>query len=541
MEKSLQSENIEKVVCVGVGGLGNYYIALFFHYLGSEVIGYDVVESERVKKLKQLGIKIHLENPTKRLDPNTDLYVYSDALPNEILKKLKGQNPGIAGAEVGEFFSDLIDSYEKGVLTQKEKAAFNKSNIAPLYKIDQKKMKYIAVTGTDGKTTTAAILCHLLEKCGYKPALISTVSAKIGKEEIDTGFHVTTPPAQDTYKFLKKIEEANCSHVIIEATSHGLFHKRLAGLKFDVAVYTNISEEHLDYHKDWLGVFRAKALLARKHLAEDGTVVLNLDDNRTYQKLKNTFSKRVHYTQKNDGKNQQDIVAAKKIQTTKTGFSFEVATNCNKYPTKLNIIGKYNISNALAALSACKALKVDLKKATKHLSTFKTVTGRMQVIQDKPFKVVVDFAHTPNALKNALESAKKLAGKDSRLIAVFGCAGKRDPHKRHKMGAWAAKYADITIATAEDPRSESLKEINDAIETGWKSIDRKGHRLIRFDDDTKNVKVRRDAIKKALALAKPGDVIVIAGKAHEKSLCFGNTEHPWNDIGETKKLLKIKS
>jgi UDP-N-acetylmuramyl tripeptide synthase len=173
----------------------------------------------------------------------------------------------------------------------------------------------------------------------------------------------------------------------------------------------------------------------------------------------------------------------------------------------------------------------DIVDSIKH---FKSVTGRMELIQEKPFKIFVDFAHTPNATLKALESVKEIT--DGRLIHVFGCAGLRDTSKRYEMGKISNQLADITLLTAEDPRTENLKEINDEIERGWRDGGRDGE-LIRFDYDDRDVEVRRDAIKRALEIAKEGDTVIITGKAHEQSLCFGDTEYDWNDIDEVRKLI----
>ncbi len=203
------------------------------------------------------------------------------------------------------------------------------------------------------------------------------------------------------------------------------------------------------------------------------------------------------------------------------------------------VIGKYNVSNALAAISTLRVLGVDDKNMNTLLKDFSSVQGRMNVLQKEPFMIIVDFAHTPNALKSALESASKLKKKNSKIILVFGCASKRDDYKRPIMGEYAKKYADITILTAEDCRMESLKKINDEIEKGWKEYQTNEKRqLIRFDDDTHNIKVRRDAIKKAISLASSGDIVLITGKGHERSLCFGLKEYEWSDIAEIKKLIR---
>jgi UDP-N-acetylmuramoyl-L-alanyl-D-glutamate--2,6-diaminopimelate ligase len=188
-------------------------------------------------------------------------------------------------------------------------------------------------------------------------------------------------------------------------------------------------------------------------------------------------------------------------------------------------------------LSICSKEGIPLENLLSSIASLQPVVGRMEVLQQKPFIVIVDFAHTANSTLNALKSAKKLVKDGSKLIHVFGCAGQRDPGKRFKMGKTSNEYADITILTAEDCRFESLKDINDEIERGWRDGGNKNAKIFRFDDDTVNVEVRRDAILKAFELAQENDVIIITGKSHENSLCFGDVEYDWNDIEEVKKLI----
>ncbi|MBN1618191.1 UDP-N-acetylmuramoyl-L-alanyl-D-glutamate--2,6-diaminopimelate ligase [Candidatus Dojkabacteria bacterium] len=543
----MKYSKIKNVVCAGIGGGGIYYVARFFLLLGARVTGYDLKESDNVKEIIKSGAKVKLKNPDEPFDKNTDICVYTYAYPDEIIKKLKENNSDIGVVEVGEFFDKLISDYESGKLSDKELKAFQDSDIAPLYNLDYEKVKYVGVTGTDGKTTTSSMIYDILSENGFTPGLISTVSAKIGNEEIDTGFHVTTPSSQELFKVLKKMQDANCTHIIIESTSHGLSMGRLAGVKFDVAVYTNITEEHLDYHKDWEGLYEAKSRLIKNHLKENGSVVINNDDKRSFTKLNELCSnlgiKPLVYGL-SEGFSQdfnENIISAADTTFNENGIKYKLKFGndeiaCDVY---IPIFGEYNVSNSLAAISACVALDVPKNIAAKALVDFKTVLGRMEILQKQPFSVIVDFAHTPNALNVALNSAVRLKKSDgNKLIVVFGCAGKRDKYKRFKMGEVAGNLADTTIITAEDPRTESLKDINDEIERGWKTTaNQKSQVFMRFDDDSINVQVRRDAIIKALELAKAGDVVIMCGKGHEKSLCFGVDEFEWNDIDEVKKLL----
>jgi UDP-N-acetylmuramyl-tripeptide synthetase len=218
----------------------------------------------------------------------------------------------------------------------------------------------------------------------------------------------------------------------------------------------------------------------------------------------------------------------------KDGLKFKLNTKTDTFNVYIPIYGKYNVSNFLLACGICMNEGVEVEDIVESIKTFESVTGRMDLIQEKPFKVFVDFAHTPNATLNALESVKEIT--EGRVIHVFGCAGLRDTTKRYEMGRISNQLADITILTAEDPRTENLKEINDEIERGWRDGEGEGE-LIRFDYDDRDVKVRTEAIEKAIELAKDDDTVIITGKAHEQSLCFGDTEYNWNDIDEVRKLL----
>ena len=528
--------NQHKVACIGIGGGGVFYVAKFFVKLGVQVYGFDLQESERTKELQSLGVRITFANPTKALEPGTSLFVYSPGLPNPILQELERHNGNIPHQDVGAFTTKLIHDYEENLLNEQEKTAFLASDIAPLFSLNQSKMTYIAVTGTDSKTTTCAMIYHILRKLGYKPGLISTVSAKVGDKDIDTGFHTTTPSSQELFKLLKLMEKEHCTHAIVEATSHGLAMGRLAGLKFNAIAYTNITSEHIDYHKTWTHYYLAKETLLTEHTTSRSIVVLNKDDKRAFPLLEQKAKALA-----------RDIIS---YSLTPKTLAMVTATDITENPTIsfvinkqsqtiIPILGRYNISNALAAITLISRLEnKQVSETASLLGNFQTVTGRMQIIQSSPFTVIIDFAHTANALEEALRSTRKILPKSKKLIVVFGCAGKRDDSKREPMGSVAGEHADITILTAEDPRTEKLIAINDAIEVGWKITATSEKVLYRFDDDSQHANIRRQAIAKAISLAKKGDVILITGKAHEQSLCFDNIEYPWTDITETMKLLR---
>jgi UDP-N-acetylmuramoyl-L-alanyl-D-glutamate--2,6-diaminopimelate ligase len=527
----MEYRNLNSFTILGIGGKGAYYIAKYLLLLGKSIIGYDLKSNERTLELEKLGAKITYSNPDLNSRFTTEGYIYSNDLPPKLQNSIHSSNSGLPALEVGEMYHKIVDDYEDNGLTGDEVRAFKQSNIAPLYDIDTDKMKYIAVTGTDGKTTTCTMIYHLLKKNGFKPALVTTVSAKIGEDDIDTGFHTTTPSSQEVYALIKKAEDASCTHMILETTSHGLLQGRIMGLKFDAVGYTNITEEHLDYHKSWENLAFAKSLLIRKHTKLESKVVLNTDDSRSFGYLKDLH----RYLSYSTTDNSADYLADK-IEESDHDIQFTLSNKKNSVKVTIPILGRYNVSNFLAACGVVNSLEnMSLEKISEGIRDFETIRGRMEVIQTAPFTVIVDYAHTPNALENVLKSVKKLTS--GKIINVFGSAGQRDFYKRPIMGKISNENSDITILTAEDPRLESLAEINDQIESGWKEGNNKEGQLIRFDDISNNVAVRRDAIQKALDIARDGDLVIITGKAHEMSLCFSQTEYPWNDIDEVKKLL----
>lgn len=384
------------------------------------------------------------------------------------------------------------------------------------YGFPSKKLTIIGVTGTDGKTTTSTILYHLLHENGYKVALISTVSAKIGDQDIDTGFHVTSPDHFPLQKLLRQIVDKGYTHVVLEVTSHGLDQHRFGGISFEGGIVTNVTEDHLDYHKTWDKYLKAKAKL----FDETKFAVLNAED-KSFDYLKNNAKGQV-------------ITYGQSIGD----------WNLENFKFNLKILGQFNYLNSLAASAAANRLGVSKENIKKSLASFEGVNGRMQVMQNDPFTVIVDFAHTPNALKTALLELNKI--KKGKLISIFGCAGQRDKNRR-KMGFESAKMADITIITAEDPRTEGVEKISQEI-AGWsekggaKEVIQSNLMTDKNINFPVYVKIadRKKAIDFALGLAKKGDVIGIFGKGHEKSMCYGTEELSWSDQDVVRGLLKVQ-
>lgn len=384
-----------------------------------------------------------------------------------------------------------------------------------------RKLVVIGVTGTDGKTTTSTLIYELLqEHTQGKIGLISTISADFGGQSLSTGLHVTTPSAPEVQKYLAMMRDAGLTHVVLEMTSHGLAQGRLNGVDIDVAVMTNVTHEHLDYHGSWEAYCEAKALLfrglatsARKPNVPKISVI-NADD------PSHDFFMAIPSEQKMDyGIENRAAVRAAEVQYTNMG---SLITLENGEVLKSNLLGKFNVSNVLAAVVAARSLgATDVQSG---LDRVKGVSGRMEAIDEgQNFMAMVDFAHTPNALKNVLQAARQMLPADKRLIAVFGSAGLRDVEKRRMMAETSAQLADMTILTAEDPRTESLDVILEIMAQGCRAHGGiEGQTFIRVHD-------RGQALYEACQMARHGDMVIACGKGHEQSMCFGIIEYPWDD------------
>jgi UDP-N-acetylmuramoyl-L-alanyl-D-glutamate--2,6-diaminopimelate ligase len=409
---------------------------------------------------------------------------------------------------------------------------------ASFYDWPGRKLTVLGVTGTDGKTTTTNLIYQILLAARIKAGMISTVNAVIGEEVLDTGFHVTTPDAHDVQRYLAKMVEAGLTHVVLETTSHGWAQYRVDACEFDIGIVTNITHEHMDEHGSYEHYRAAKARLfssleitSEKPQGNPRLAVINRDDVKSFAFLNDFIKvKKLSY-----GLSEEADVRAVDVRYSPSGIRFTAKSRDFSIPVSSKLVGAFNISNCLAALTGTiYGLKIKPEVAAQGIAALRGIPGRMEHIDmGQKFTAIVDFAHTPNALKVSLEAAREMSSRSSgqlpaatggpRVIAVFGSAGLRDKAKRQMMAEISAELADLTVLTAEDPRTESLEDILEEMASGARSRGgREGETFWRVPD-------RGEAIRFALRLAREGDIVLACGKGHEQSMCFGKREHLWDD------------
>ncbi len=396
---------------------------------------------------------------------------------------------------------------------------------AAFHDFPARRLRMVGVTGTDGKTTTSNMLFHMMRAAGLRTGMISTVNAIIGDETLDTGFHVTTPDAPAVQAYLARMVAAGLTHAILETTSHGWAQFRTDACEFDLGVITNITHEHLDYHGSYEAYRAAKARLFTS-LADTGAkpggapplAVLNRDDESYAYLARVTKVRQISY-----GLHPAADVRALEVRQDAYRIRYRAQSPDWAVEVVCPLPGRYNVSNSLAALTAAVyGLGINPQTAARGLLALPGVPGRMERIDlGQDFTAIVDFAHTPNALRVALETARTMTS--GRVIAVFGSAGLRDREKRRMMAEVSADLADVTILTAEDPRTESLADILEEMAAGARRRGGvEGETFFRIPD-------RGEAIRRAVQMAAPGDLVIACGKGHEQSMCFGETEYPWDD------------
>ena len=386
----------------------------------------------------------------------------------------------------------------------------------------ERSLTMIGVTGTNGKTTTTSIIKHILMTAGHKTGLVGTIQNEIGDKVVHT--NNTTPLAFEFMALLRQMVDEGCEYVVMEVSSFGLVQKRIGSSWFKTAVFTNLTQDHLDYHKDMEDYFQAKKML----FSICDAAIINIDDDYGRRLMSETECEKYSFSIK-----EQADITADNISIKSTGSSFHLSINGSQYDVAARMPGMFNVSNLTAAIAVCLREGIPAETVLSAVAEYNGVKGRCEIIPTgRDFTVICDYAHTPDAVENVLRSVKEYT--DGRLICLFGCGGNRDAAKRPKMAIAAANYADRLIVTSDNPRNEDPELIIKDILAGLTDTS------VPYDVVTD----RREAIYHALKIAEKGDIIVLAGKGHEDYQILAGMEKIHFDerevVAEGLKLLENK-
>ena len=390
---------------------------------------------------------------------------------------------------------------------------------ARFYAFPGHQMLNVGITGTNGKTTTAFLLRSVLESAGLACGYVGTLGCWIegGLQQIAN----TTPEAPELHRLLRSMVDKGKRATVLEVSSHGLALKRVEGIPFHAAVFTNLTRDHLDFHGSWDQYFSAKALLF-EGMAEDGIAVINIDDPMSTELIRRTRGRILTY-----GYSEMAQVRLQQADSGVHGTTLSFATDWGQLAVDVSLLGSFNRSNVMAALATGLALDLDPAAVCRGVASVQNVPGRFERISEgQDFEVIVDYAHTPDALRRVLQAARELM--PQRLICVFGCGGDRDQGKRVLMGEVASELADITVVTSDNPRSEKPAQIVAEVAAG----------MAQCSDFYCEVD-REQAIRFALAKARNGDIIVVAGKGHESTQELSNRVIPFDDREVARRALRL--
>ena len=389
-----------------------------------------------------------------------------------------------------------------------------------------KALDLIGVTGTNGKTTVTHLVETIFEKTGESCALIGTLGNRLSSDDSYEETDYTTPQAPELQQGLRNIADKNIKKVVMEVSSHSLDQHRVTECEFAGAVFTNLTQDHLDYHITMENYFKAKAkLLNLLKKPSNKYAVINIDD-KYFSRLPGLIPEDTIKVLTYGVENEADIQAID-IKFSINGAEFMCKTPLGTEKVQLQLAGMFNVYNVLAAIGVGIAEGIDLKTVLRAVEEVPCIPGRFEVVSKEPL-VIIDYAHTPNGLENILSAAKKLVPEDGKLVCVFGCGGDRDVTKRPQMGAIAEKICDKIVITSDNPRTEDQQQIITDILTGIQELDSSKF-IVEID--------RTIAIEQALYNSKPKDVIVVAGKGHEDYQIIGNEKIHFDDKEEVKKAL----
>ena len=395
---------------------------------------------------------------------------------------------------------------------------------ARFHNFPARKLKLAGVTGTNGKTTTTFLIKHICERAGTRCGLLGTVRYEIGERFLPAPR--TTPESLDLQELLAQIRDAGCRAAAVEVSSHALALERTRGIEWDVAVFTNLTQDHLDYHTTMENYFAAKARLfeqlPQQQRKRKPTAVINMDD-RYGQKLIERITHKASVVTFGAGRNADFRASNYRMEF--GGTSYQLDARGKSYLVRVPLIGRFNVANSIAAIAAANALGIGLREAILSLAKSPQVPGRLEVVPAKrQFQLFVDYAHTPDALLNVLKTLREL--EPHRLIVVFGCGGDRDREKRPLMAQVVDQNADYAIVTSDNPRKEDPDRIIAEIEQGFR-----GERFEKITD-------RSAAISRAVELAQPRDIVLIAGKGHENYQEFADHTVPFEDIQMARRAIE---
>jgi UDP-N-acetylmuramoyl-L-alanyl-D-glutamate--2,6-diaminopimelate ligase len=395
---------------------------------------------------------------------------------------------------------------------------------ATFYGFPAKRLKLAAVTGTNGKTTTTFLIKHICEKAGLRCGLIGTVRYEIGERVLPATR--TTPESLDLQELFAQIANAGCRAAAVEVSSHALAQERTRGLEWDVAVFTNLTQDHLDFHGTMERYFESKmklfTQLAQQQKKRKAVAVVNIDD-RYGEQLRNKIDKKISVI--TYGMGVRADFRASNYRMEFGGTSYQLDARGKSFLVRVPLIGRFNVANSMAALAAANALGVGLREAVLSLGKSPQVPGRLEAVPAKrQFQAFVDYAHTPDALLNVLKTLREL--EPGRLIVVFGCGGDRDRQKRPLMGEIADRHADYAIITSDNPRKEDPNAIIAEVDKGFRSA------------HYEKIVDRTEAITRAIELAQPRDIVLIAGKGHENYQEFADHTVPFDDLQVARRALE---
>jgi UDP-N-acetylmuramyl-tripeptide synthetase len=416
-------------------------------------------------------------------------------------------------------------------ITVKDILKFMSEFCAKFYGHPDREMTVIGITGTNGKTTITYIIESILADSGIQCGVIGTVNYRYAGKVFDAPN--TTPQSADVYRMMREMADCGIKYAVMEVSSHALSLGRVAGIDFDIAIFTNLTRDHLDFHKDIEKYFEAKSMLfvdlGKGTKTNTKYAIINTNDKfgKKLSKI-NINAENKSYGAKSGG---SADFQAENIEIKSSGSSFNIVHGTESEKIEINHIGLHNVYNALAALASCVCCGISFRKASEGLSRSAQAPGRLERVDTKNsgFEIVVDYAHTDDALVNVLSALKKI--KPVRIITVFGCGGDRDRTKRPIMGKTAVEMSDFVFVTSDNPRTENANNIILDVEVGIKRAGKKNYKVIAD---------REKAIKEAVMMAEKGDIVLLAGKGHETYQIIGTEKIHFNDIEIAEKYLKEK-